>query len=62
MADLTAASLFTPLMSPPGRQYAPPRPAPAMLELREELEARDGGKWVHEMYARHRGESAEVAG
>jgi len=31
-----------------------------MLELRAELEARDGGRWVHEMYVRHRGVSAEV--
>ena len=60
VADLTGAALFTPLLSPPGRQYAPPPRATAMLELREELEARDGGKWVYEMYVRHRGESAEV--
>jgi hypothetical protein len=31
-----------------------------MKELRAELEARDGGKWVAEMFARHRGVSAEV--
>jgi glutathione S-transferase len=60
VADLTGAALFTPLIAPPERQYAPPPPAPAMLELRAELEARDAGKWVHEMYARHRGKSAEV--
>jgi glutathione S-transferase len=60
VADLTGAALFTPLLSPPERQYAPPPPAPAMLELRAELEERDGGRWVHEMYARHRGQSAEV--
>jgi len=62
VADLTGAALFTPLMSPPERQYAPPPPAPAMRELREELEACDGGKWVHEMYARHRGKSAALSG
>jgi glutathione S-transferase len=62
VADLAGAALFTPLLAPPERQYAPPPPAPAMLEFREELEARAGGKWVHEMYARHRGESAEVPG
>jgi glutathione S-transferase len=61
VADLTAAALFTPLICPEGRPYAPPD-APGLLELRAELEARDGGKWVHEMYARHRGQSAEVLG
>jgi glutathione S-transferase len=61
VADLTAAALFTPALLPPERQYRPPSAAPAMLELRAELEARDGGKWVAEMFARHRGVSAEVA-
>jgi glutathione S-transferase len=62
VADLTAAALFTPALLPPERQYRPPSAAPAVQELRAELEARDGGKWVHEMFARHRGVSAEVAG
>lgn len=61
VADLTAAALFTPLLSPPGRQYAPPTLTPPLLEVREELAAREGGAWVAEMYARHRGSSAEVA-
>jgi glutathione S-transferase len=61
VADLTAAALFTPLLAPPERPYAPPLRAPAVLELRRELEARPGGAWVAEMYARHRGTSAEVA-
>jgi glutathione S-transferase len=61
VADLTAAALFTPALLPPERQYRPPSAAPAMQELRAELEARDGGRWVHEMFARHRGTSAEVA-
>ena len=60
VADLTAAALFTPALLPPERQYRPATAAPAMQELRSELEARDGGKWVHEMFARHRGTSAEV--
>jgi glutathione S-transferase len=55
VADLTAAALFTPLIAPPQRPYAPARLAPALEELRGELEARPGGAWVHEMYARHRG-------
>jgi glutathione S-transferase len=42
----------------------PPAPrvrAPALIDLREELARRPGGAWVAEMYARHRGSSAEVA-
>ena len=62
VADLTAAALFTPLLAPPERQYQPPRSAPAVVALRAELEARPGGEWVHEMYARHRGRSAAVTG
>jgi glutathione S-transferase len=61
VADLTAAALITPLLSPPERQY-PPRTLPArVLEAREELEAREGGAWVAEMFARHRGAACEVA-
>lgn len=60
VADLAAAALFTPLLAPAQRPHAPRRfPAP-ILELHEELEERDGGAWVAEMYARHRGVSAEV--
>ncbi len=58
VADLTAAALFTPAVNPPGRQHMPsPLPAP-VLALREELEARAGGRWIHEIYAKHRGVSA----
>jgi len=60
VADLTAAALFTPLLAPPERPYVPARAAPAVLELREELMARPGGAWVFDMYARHRGVSAEI--
>ncbi len=62
VADLTAASLFTPVLAPPERPYAPAVVPPAVQELREELAARPGGAWVAEMYARHRGASAEVSG
>jgi glutathione S-transferase len=54
VADLAAAALFTPLLAPPERPYSPAALAPALAELREELEARPGGVWVQEMYARHR--------
>jgi glutathione S-transferase len=60
VADLTGAALWTPLLSPPERPYQPQRVAPELLELRAELERRRGGEWVHEMYSRHRGTSAEV--
>jgi glutathione S-transferase len=60
VADLTAAALFTPGIAPPERPYVPRSVAPAVLELREELASRPGAEWVHEMYARHRGTSAEV--
>jgi glutathione S-transferase len=55
VADLTAAALFTPLVSPPERPYAPQASAPAVAELRDELTARPGGGWIYQMYARHRG-------
>ena len=54
VADLTAASLFTPLLTPPERPYAPTAFAPAVQELRDELMARPGGAWVARMYALHR--------
>ena len=62
VADLAAASLFTPVLAPPGRPYVPATLTPPLMELREELSARPGGVWVAEMYARHRGQSAEVVG
>jgi glutathione S-transferase len=60
VADLSAAALFTPVLSPPGRQYPPRTITPAVRELREELSAREGGRWVADIYARHRGASAEI--
>ena len=54
VADLTAASLFTPVLTPPERPYAPTAFAPAVQELRDELMARPGGAWIARMYARHR--------
>ena len=61
VADLTAAALFTPVLAPPQRPYAPPTLAAPILALREELSGRPGGEWVTRMYALHRGQSAEVA-
>ena len=54
VADLTAASLFTPLIAPPYRPYMPATFPAALQPLRDELTARPGGRWIHEMYVRHR--------
>jgi glutathione S-transferase len=61
VADLAGAALFTPLLAPPERPYVPGVAPPAVAELREELGQREAGRWVFEMYARHRPASAEVA-
>ncbi len=61
VADLAGAAMMTPLIAPPERPYAPAVMSRPILELREELEARPGGAWVTEMYARHRCASAEIA-
>jgi glutathione S-transferase len=60
VADLSAASLFTPLLAPPERPYVPATVVPVVGQLRDELGARPGGEWVYEMYARHRSASAEI--
>ena len=60
VADLTAAALYTPLLAPPERPYVPPTMPAPVLELREELMGRPGAEWIFEMYARHRGTSAET--
>ena len=59
VADLAGAALFTPLLAPAGREYQPATMADPVLELRAELDARPGGRWVHEMFARHRAQSPE---
>jgi glutathione S-transferase len=61
VADLAGAALFTPLMTPPQRPYLPEVFPAAVLELNDELCARPAGRWVLDMYARHRGTSAELA-
>ncbi len=63
VADLTAASLLAILIGPPEMQYppAPPYP-PEISEYRAEVAGRPALQWVAEMYRRHRGRSAEVAG
>lgn len=55
VADLTAASLFTPIIRPPERPFLPEQTVPALLAFGDELMARPGGRWVLETYRRHRG-------
>jgi glutathione S-transferase len=62
VADLTAASLFYPIVLPPEFPYPQVHEVPE--EAREylaELTQRPGGQWVLEMYARHRAAPRAVA-
>jgi glutathione S-transferase len=55
VADLTAASLFVPLVGPEGGPIPPEQPLPAAYEeFRDSLSGRPGYLWVKEMYRRHR--------
>lgn len=55
VADLTAASLFYPLVLPEEGPLTPDEPPPrGLAEFRAPLEERPGYRWVHEMFRRHR--------
>jgi glutathione S-transferase len=55
VADLTAASLFYPLIQPPEFPYPSVSPPPGeAAEFLEAMARRAGGRWVAQMYARHR--------
>jgi glutathione S-transferase len=55
VADLTAASLFYPLVGPPQAPLPPDQPMPERYEeFRAPLRERRGFKWVAEMFRRHR--------
>lgn len=61
VADLTAASLFYPLVLPaegPGAIIRAPESAQAFVE---ELQGREAWGWVERMYAQHRNPAAESA-
>jgi glutathione S-transferase len=60
VADLTAAALFSPLLSAPEFPYAAPPMLPPLAEWRASLAERPGFQWACEMYRRHRGASSEV--
>ncbi len=58
VADLTAASLFYPLVDPPEGPRVLPDPPPGIESFRAPLLDRRGYKWVGEMFARHRKRAA----
>jgi glutathione S-transferase len=64
VADLTAASILGLIVVPPEFPYIKLHPddrAEQFREFRASLKDRPGFKWVQDMYARHRGTSAEVS-
>jgi glutathione S-transferase len=55
VADVTAASLFYPVVAPPEGPLDPNLPRPPALErFRESLSNRRGFKWVEETFRKHR--------
>jgi len=55
VADLTAASLFYPVVGPDEGPLPPEAPTPPAFErFREELRDRPGYRWVEETFRRHR--------
>jgi glutathione S-transferase len=61
VADLTAAALVAPAVAPVQFPYPQPqRGHPLLAELRDAFAETGLLEWAHEMYARHRGRSAEI--
>ena len=55
VADVTAASLFYPIVVPPEGPLSPDLPRPAAFEsFRQSLSGRPGWRWVEETFRRHR--------
>ena len=62
VADLTVAALVAPLIAPEQFPYPQPqRRHPRLAEVRAALAEEGLAEWAREMYARHRGHSAELA-
>jgi glutathione S-transferase len=62
VADLTLAALIAPLVAPEQFPYPQPqRGHPRLAGVRDLLEEHGAGEWTREIYARHRGESAEIS-
>jgi glutathione S-transferase len=64
VADLTAASILALIVMPPEFPYIklhPDERTAQSRQFRDSLKNHPGFRWVEEMYARHRGTSAEVA-
>ena len=63
VADLTAAALFYPVVTPPeGPQILPADPPAGFAAFQDSVSDRPGFKWVETMYARHREPAAHAAG
>ena len=62
VADLTAAALLSPLVNPPEYPYPQPPATPAVQAIRDHYARRPSVAWAREMYRRHRGTSAAIAG
>jgi glutathione S-transferase len=61
VADLTAAALFYPLVTPPEGPQVLADPPASWREFRGSLSERRGFQWVAEMFRRHRKRDARVA-
>lgn len=62
VADLTAAAMLSPIVTPPEYPYPSPGPYPEpAATFRASLAGRRAFRWAAEMYHRHRGTSAEIA-
>ena len=62
VADLTAASLLSPLVRPPEFPYKAALPLPEpFAKIRDDASTHPAFQWTLQTYRQHRGESAEVA-
>ncbi len=62
MVDLTAAALLGAIVRAPNLEDPVPQPFPESLEdYCRSIAAHPAAKWVLDVYARHRGTSAEIA-